>query len=107
MFAARSSRSSAIRVLFLALVLALLVSARAARRGACEIHFFFIVMVAVVEVVVVVLRGARAHEEGEHEGEEENADGGGTRGTSGKHGVCECVRARDGCERKRLTVFYP
>jgi hypothetical protein len=52
----------------------------------------------VVEVVVVVLRGARAHEEGEHEGEEENADGGGTRGTSGKHGVCECVRARDGCD---------
>jgi hypothetical protein len=64
-------------------------------------------MVVVVEVVVVALRGARAHEEGEHEGEEENADGGGTRGTSGKHGVCECVRARDGCERKRLTVFYP
>ena len=54
-------------------------------------------MVVVVEVVVVVLRGARAHEEGEHEGEEENADGGGTRGTSGKHGVCECVRAQDGC----------
>jgi len=50
-------------------------------------------MVVVVEVVVVVLRGARAHEEGEHEGEEENADGGGTRGTSGKHGVYSvCVR---------------
>ena len=51
-------------------------------------------MVVVVEVVVVVLRGARAHEEGEHEGEEENADGGGTRGASGKHGVCRSICKR-------------
>ena len=55
----------------------------------------------VVVMVVVVLRGARAHEEGEHEGEEENADGGGTRGTSGKHGSVECVRAHVVVSRTR------